>query len=322
MGREEETPRFVPLVRDSAVVREDRPWLPDDIELVHEKHQRVIRSWEQQKLDEDEISLTVPSTPDVESFHDDEECEDLSEIYKTRRRTIILVTVFLVVCLAAIGTVFLTVRLVYSNERSPQATPSDSGGPITPPPPPPPPPSPSEAPTQKPSEQRPTDEHADSVGGETLTPTASPTLAPTNAPTRIYSETEAPVSSMQSETPAPTSMPTVEATFVPAISFGLDDDTAQPSNGPDDGITLWPSVVESMIQTTRRSRSPTMRPPYAAAEAPARTCNGLATNCNLRVNEVMFAAVHDAMSSVEDGFDGPSNSYHLEVSVNEIRLIS
>ena len=44
------------------------------------------------------------------------------------------------------------------------------------------------------------------------------------------------------------------------------------------------------------------------------TCNGIASNCLQRVNELMFATLHNAMSSEEDGFDSPSHSLRLEVS--------
>lgn len=42
-------------------------------------------------------------------------------------------------------------------------------------------------------------------------------------------------------------------------------------------------------------------------------CNGLENNCRLRVNEMMWATVHNAMSSVEDGFVAANNRRQLEV---------
>eukprot|EP00591_Stephanopyxis_turris_P010932 CAMPEP_0195510734 /NCGR_PEP_ID=MMETSP0794_2-20130614/3296_1 /TAXON_ID=515487 /ORGANISM="Stephanopyxis turris, Strain CCMP 815" /LENGTH=393 /DNA_ID=CAMNT_0040638213 /DNA_START=620 /DNA_END=1801 /DNA_ORIENTATION=+ len=48
----------------------------------------------------------------------------------------------------------------------------------------------------------------------------------------------------------------------------------------------------------------------------AKCCNGLASNCNLRVNEIMFGTVHNAMSSEEDGFTlGANNLLSLEKSL-------
>ncbi|KAL3809381.1 hypothetical protein ACHAXA_007457 [Cyclostephanos tholiformis] len=41
-------------------------------------------------------------------------------------------------------------------------------------------------------------------------------------------------------------------------------------------------------------------------------CNGLASNCNLRVNEVMFGMVHNAMSSRDDLFAAYNNIENLE----------
>ena len=42
-------------------------------------------------------------------------------------------------------------------------------------------------------------------------------------------------------------------------------------------------------------------------------CNGLQTNCILRADEIVWATVHNAMSSVEDGFVAPNNRKRLEV---------
>jgi len=41
-------------------------------------------------------------------------------------------------------------------------------------------------------------------------------------------------------------------------------------------------------------------------------CNGLTSNCNLPVNEVLFAMVHNAMSSYEDYFIAANNNESLE----------
>ena len=46
-----------------------------------------------------------------------------------------------------------------------------------------------------------------------------------------------------------------------------------------------------------------------------RTCNGLATNCQRRVNEIMYASVHNAYSALEDNFlVAYNNILSLEVS--------
>lgn len=41
-------------------------------------------------------------------------------------------------------------------------------------------------------------------------------------------------------------------------------------------------------------------------------CNGLVSNCNLRVNEVVFPVVHNAMSSYDDYFIAANNNGSLE----------
>lgn len=43
-------------------------------------------------------------------------------------------------------------------------------------------------------------------------------------------------------------------------------------------------------------------------------CNGLASNCGWRVNEIMFPSVHNAMSSRNNGFLAWNNLLSLEVS--------
>jgi hypothetical protein len=49
-----------------------------------------------------------------------------------------------------------------------------------------------------------------------------------------------------------------------------------------------------------------------AATACEGCCNGLTSNCNLPVNEVMFPMVHNAMSSYEDYFVAANNNESLE----------
>jgi hypothetical protein len=42
-------------------------------------------------------------------------------------------------------------------------------------------------------------------------------------------------------------------------------------------------------------------------------CNGLSTNCDLRMNEIMYAGVHNAMAAVQNGFNlGPNHDFELE----------
>lgn len=315
MGKEEDAPRpFIPLVRDSSVVVQESPWLPDDIELVHEKHRRVLRSWE--KRDFDELSLTLPSTPS-ESFRDEDD-EELKELYKTRRRTVLLVVCFSLVCAAAVGAVFVTVRLKFGGRS--QSAPSTGRTP----------PAPSEAPTEKPT-QRPTSDLLSGVSDTTPSATAAPTMVvvssagngadgtdvPTAAPTRVDSETDVPVVS------APTASPTadpLDSTAKPttkdfdAVAFGLE--TPSPSretttsSQPTQANSVTPSLKASPTPIDVTDNAGSVQPSYSSS----RTCNGLASNCYQRVNELMFATLHNAMSTEEDGFSEPSHSLRLEVS--------
>lgn len=50
----------------------------------------------------------------------------------------------------------------------------------------------------------------------------------------------------------------------------------------------------------------------SAATACEGCCNGLESNCNLAVNEVLFPMVHNAMSSYEDYFIAANNNESLE----------
>ena len=45
-------------------------------------------------------------------------------------------------------------------------------------------------------------------------------------------------------------------------------------------------------------------------------CNGLDTNCNLRANQVLYATLHNAMATFDDGFIfGPNHQKQLESAV-------
>ena len=54
--------------------------------------------------------------------------------------------------------------------------------------------------------------------------------------------------------------------------------------------------------------TPTTSPPQLLLP-----CNGLISNCDLRINEALFPMVHNAMSSKEDNFLAYNNIYSLEV---------
>jgi hypothetical protein len=52
---------------------------------------------------------------------------------------------------------------------------------------------------------------------------------------------------------------------------------------------------------------------FTTSSADSKLCNGLASNCGWRVNEIMFPAVHNAMSSKANGFLEWNNLQPLEV---------
>lgn len=67
--------------------------------------------------------------------------------------------------------------------------------------------------------------------------------------------------------------------------------------------------------------SPTASPTYGFMQCsnpndPTTCCNGLETNCDLRVNEIMYATLHNAMATFDDGFIfGPNHERQLEGAV-------
>lgn len=65
--------------------------------------------------------------------------------------------------------------------------------------------------------------------------------------------------------------------------------------------------------------APTITPTYQFIQCPNNgqaCCNGLDTNCNLRANEILYATLHNAMATFEDGFIfGPNHEKRLEGAV-------
>lgn len=47
-----------------------------------------------------------------------------------------------------------------------------------------------------------------------------------------------------------------------------------------------------------------------------RVCNGLASNCNRAANDIMYATMHNAMSSRDEGFIVPNHSARLEKALD------
>mmetsp|Transcript_19515 Transcript_19515/g.32392 ORF Transcript_19515/g.32392 Transcript_19515/m.32392 type:complete len:365 (-) Transcript_19515:198-1292(-) len=51
-------------------------------------------------------------------------------------------------------------------------------------------------------------------------------------------------------------------------------------------------------------------------DCPARICNGLASNCNQPANAIMYASLHNAMASRDEGFLAPNHSSGLEEALD------
>jgi hypothetical protein len=82
-----------------------------------------------------------------------------------------------------------------------------------------------------------------------------------------------------------------------------------------------PQFNNSMVNLQRTSEDPTASPaptrvPFDFLQCdPERVacCNGLENICDMKINEIMFATVHNAMATKEDGFLlNPSHRYSLE----------
>lgn len=72
--------------------------------------------------------------------------------------------------------------------------------------------------------------------------------------------------------------------------------------------------------TTSPTRSPEVETiPFSRCDPDSKSscCNGLESNCRLKVNDIMYAASHNAMSSEEDGFIAPNHLLSLEKSLEK-----
>jgi hypothetical protein len=77
-------------------------------------------------------------------------------------------------------------------------------------------------------------------------------------------------------------------------------------------VTLWQTgVLAHEVNLTSSVSSST-------GDSNLPLCNGLASNCGWSVNEIMFAGVHNAMSSKNDGFAPWNNLLPLEVSRDRV----
>lgn len=248
-------PPFVPLVRESSVVMQDNPSLPDDIEIMHEKHRRVLQTWWENEYDD-----TSQASPDSirtgESFPQ----------WRRRRRTIVIASVSCM-CLGVVG-IILGVCVVGKSKSNPTSQIAGAN----------------KLASVAPSANHP-EEPSQAPMSDMLSSSSYETRSPTAAPMSL--------NSMGSANPMESLAPT------------LFNATKRESLEP-----AFQTEASSLRPSVSRHSSPGMSP------ISSRICNGVSSNCNRRVNEVMFATLHNAMSSEEDGFYGPNHALRLEKALD------
>jgi hypothetical protein len=151
--------------------------------------------------------------------------------------------------------------------------------------------------------------------GTTLSSLENKIETPTIAPFMLPSETLRYPSSRPSISTAPSST-------IPSL---VPSSSSKPSNTPypTEVSSTYPSqfptshtTIPSLYPTSPSTRSagiPTILNDKDSLET--RVCNGLASNCNMRANDIMYATSHNAMSSQEDGFIAFNHLLSLEDSL-------
>mmetsp|Transcript_35226 Transcript_35226/g.51743 ORF Transcript_35226/g.51743 Transcript_35226/m.51743 type:complete len:387 (+) Transcript_35226:43-1203(+) len=94
--------------------------------------------------------------------------------------------------------------------------------------------------------------------------------------------------------------------------FNLTDDESSTEGDTGTGSTPSDFVFNQCeIEVAKEERTGTDS--SSSLEEFNKCCNGLSSNCDFRVNELMFATIHNAMSTKEDGFFiGANHLYSLE----------
>lgn len=162
------------------------------------------------------------------------------------------------------------------------------------------------------------------TGEKTSAEEATEQDLPTTAPSLTPSTSEAPSTPIPSLTPSyrPSvsrfpSVSSVPTTATPSMLPSITprpSGSALPSHLPSTSILptapsaspSFSSDVPSVAPTSSPTSTPTTNPSHA------RVCNGLASNCHRRADEIMYASIHNAMSSQEDGFLGFNNLRSME----------
>jgi len=86
------------------------------------------------------------------------------------------------------------------------------------------------------------------------------------------------------------------------------DDGGLTGDGPIFPATMNPTSSPTKVSSQFNRCDPNSQTPC---------CNGLESNCQLKVNEIMYASSHNAMSSEEDGFSGYNHFLSMEKSLEK-----
>ena len=144
--------------------------------------------------------------------------------------------------------------------------------------------------------------------------TSLPSAIPSKAPSTAPSESTVPTTFF------PTGLPT-ETRRPSGSTLPSDSPSFQPSSFPSQPTT-YPSILPS-APTFSPTSLPSAIPSQAYVSVAAltatptseRICNGLASNCNRRANEIMYATSHNAMSSQVNGFFAFNHLLSMEDSL-------
>ena len=154
--------------------------------------------------------------------------------------------------------------------------------------------------------------------GTTERPTISPTKTPTTEPTKTPTISPS-VKPTETPTRKPTNAPTLEPTKIP---------TKKP--------TLEPTKIPTKKPTKDPTRSPTGKPtaggPAECSGAAPNCCMGLTNTCELRINELFFAAMHNANNDddkwnsnheapLEEALEAGFRAFYLDVCMCRGKIV-
>jgi hypothetical protein len=116
---------------------------------------------------------------------------------------------------------------------------------------------------------------------------------------------------------SPSAVPSDQLSTIPSDSPSTAVPSDQPSTIPSDSpSTAVPSDQPSTIPSDSNLTEPVTAEGFVFMQCEDETqncCNGLDTICDLRVDEILYASVHNAMATFEDDFQyGPNHRFNLE----------